>query len=260
MMRENKVKRALQRGETVIGTMVSELRNPVVAQVLAAAGLDFFMIDGEHGVHDLQTVADMVQMGRLAGIIPLMRVPDHAYTFLTKPLDAGVMGIMVPRVESRAQAEEIVRCIKYPPVGKRGCGGIGGRQSEFTGAPLTDWLTWANQETLLVIQIEERAAVEDIEGIASLPGVDVLLIGPNDLSISLGVPGQYTHPLMQQAMDRVVQTAARHGVATGMHARNSSLVRTWRDKGMRFLMCDTDLGLLQRATEDLIKTLRSPAP
>ncbi len=255
MLRENKVKRALQEGKSVVGTMVSEFRDPCVAQVLAAAGLDYFIMDMEHGSYSLETIADMAGMARLAGIMPFMRVPDHAYPWLCRPLDSGVMGLMVPRIESRAQVEEVVRCIKYPPVGKRGCS-VSARQVEFGAAPVQDWLAWANAQTLLIVQIEEKAAIEDLEGIVSVPGVDVALVGPADLSISLGVPGESRSATMQAAMVKVVEVCARHGVASGLHSPDLQWLMEWRDRGMRFLMYSNEMKLLRGAADEAAKALR----
>lgn len=255
MLRENRVKHALMEGKSVVGTMVSEFRDISVAQVLASAGLDFFIMDLEHGSFALETVADVAQVARLAGITPFVRVPDHAYPWLARPLDAGVMGLMVPRIETRAQAEAVARAIKYPPVGGRGCS-ITARQTEFGTASLPGWLEWANAETLLILQIEEKSAVEDIDGILSVPGVDVALIGPNDLSISLGVPGQVKSATMHGAMQRVVDAAARHGVAAGLHTADLEQLLAWRDRGMRFLMYANEVRLLRAAAEQAAKALR----
>ncbi len=120
-----------------------------------------------------------------------------------------------------------------------------------------EWMAWANAETLLIIQIELCAAVEDIDGILSVPGVDVALIGPHDLSVSLGVPGQIDHPTMQAALGRVVEAAARHGVASGLHTRDMEALRAWQARGMRFLMYSNEIGLLRQAAEQALKTLRA---
>ncbi|MDI7277182.1 MAG: aldolase/citrate lyase family protein [Anaerolineae bacterium] len=255
MLRENRVKRALRRGESVFGTMLLEVRTPSVVQTLAAAGLDFVMIDLEHGAFGLETVADICQVARLAGIVPLVRVTDHGYPWLARPLDAGAMGLMVPRIESRAQVETLVRAVRYPPLGGRGCS-VTPRQTEFERVPVQDWLSWANEETLFIAQIEEKAAVEEIDGILSVPGVDAALIGPNDLSISLGVPGQIDHPAMQEAMARVVEAAARHGVASGLHVGDLAVLRAWQARGMRLLMYSNDTGLLRQAAEQAVRTIR----
>jgi len=255
VLRENRVRRALQKGETVFGTMVQEMRTPSVAQALAAAGLDFLMIDLEHGAFDLETVADICQVARLAGIVPLVRASDHGYPWLARPLDVGAMGVMVPRVESRAQVEELAQMVRYPPAGRRGCA-VTLRQTEFSRVPVQEWIAWANAETLFIAQIEERSAIEEIEGIVSVPGVDVALIGPNDLSISLGVPGQVDHPIMQEAMTRVVEAAARHGVASGLHIADLSTLRAWQGRGMRFLMYSNEVGLMRQAAEQAARTVR----
>ena len=185
-MIENKLKRLLKSGGTAIGTMVCDTRTPAIARALHVAGFDFFILDTEHGSFSLETVSDMMQMARMEGITPIVRVPDFSYPFIARTLDAGAMGVMVPRVKTRAQVEQIVRAVKYPPMGERGM--MNARtNTDYRGMTIGEYGAQANQETMVIVQIETREAVEDIDAILAVPGVDAALMGPADLSVSLGV-------------------------------------------------------------------------
>ncbi|MBS1251550.1 MAG: 5-keto-4-deoxy-D-glucarate aldolase [Anaerolineales bacterium] len=253
-MRDNLVKQALQRGEVVIGTMATEMRSPAIGLLFANAGFDFFFIDMEHGSYDIITVADLVKVARLAGICPIVRVPDPAYHLMSRPLDAGAQGLMIPRVETREVVEHIVRCVKYPPNGVRGCS-ISKGHNEYTGAPLAEFTQHANENVLVVLQIERRRAVEDIDELLSVPGVDVALIGPNDLAASLGTMDTQ-HPETEAAIQTVVDGAKRHGVAAGIHTRDVEVLRMWQERGMRMLTCSTDTDFIVQGARTAVKSLR----
>ncbi|MCA1554823.1 MAG: aldolase, partial [Chloroflexi bacterium] len=192
-MIENKVKRSLQSGGTCIGTMITDARTPAVAQVLANAGFDFFILDTEHGSYSMETVADLMLMSRLVGIAPFVRVPDGAYPWIARTLDAGALGIMLPRVRTREQVEAFVHAAKYPPLGERGMA-AGRGNTMYRGMKLAEYAPLANDATFLILQIETREAIEHIDDLLSVEGVDAALIGPNDLHMSLGVPSDGEHP------------------------------------------------------------------
>jgi 2-keto-3-deoxy-L-rhamnonate aldolase RhmA len=253
-MQENKVKRALQRGETVIGTIIQEVRAPAIAQILAVAGFDFFFIDMEHGSYTTETVADIVLVARLAGIVPLVRVTESLYPLMSRPLDCGAMGLMIPRVETRQQVEQIVRDTKFPPVGQRGCALTRGH-SDYRQEHLARFTEWINRETLLVLQIEKRQALENIDGLLSVPGVDVALVGTNDLALSLGLRDT-NHPDVSAAIEQVIAACQRHGVAAGIHLHDVNALKRWRDKGMRFLACSTDVTMITEAGSRIVSELR----
>lgn len=242
-MRENKVKRALKRGETVVGTMIQEVRSPAIAQILKVCGFDFFFIDMEHGPFSMESVADIIVAARLAEIAPFIRVPDLEYSLLSRPLDAGAQGLMVPRVDTPDQVRRMVSFMKYPPVGERGCAVTRGH-SDYMAAPTKDFIEHANAESLVIVQIESGMAIDHIEEMVSIPGVDVALIGPNDLSISLGIPGQPTHPKEVEAIDKMIAACEKHGVASGIHIANVDQLKGWMDKGMRFITYSSDLNFL----------------
>jgi 2-keto-3-deoxy-L-rhamnonate aldolase RhmA len=253
-MIENTLKRTLAAGGTAIGTMVCDTRTPAIAQALAVAGLDFFILDAEHGAFSLETVADMMLMARFAKITPIVRVPDGAYPFVARVLDAGAMGVMVPRVKTRAQVEAAVRAVKYPPMGERGM--MNARtNTSYLPMSIKDYGAKANQETMLIVQIETREAVEDIAGIVAVPGVDAVLMGPADLSVSLGTMDTNT-PIVTDSIQRVLDAATRQGIAAGTHVGDLPTLKVWRDKGMRLLMYNYDFGLMMGAATAAAKELR----
>lgn len=254
-MRDNLVKQALQRGETVIGSMATETRSPAIALLFANAGFDFFFIDMEHGSYDMTTVADIIKVARLAGICPIVRVPDPEYHLMSRPLDAGAQGLMIPRVETRGVVEHIVSCVRYPPEGVRGCS-ISRGHNEYAGAPLAEFTEQANENVLIVLQIERRRAVEDIDDLLSVPGVDVALIGPQDLSVSLGTMDTQ-HPETEAAIQTVVDAAQRHGVATGIHSRDIEVLRRWQQRGMRMLTYSTDTDFISQGARAAVEALRT---
>jgi len=255
-MRENRVKWALQRGEAMIGTMANEVKSPGLAQICAAAGFDFLFIDTEHGTYSLAETASLTQMCRQVGVVPLVRVPDLAYHLIARVLDAGAMGVMVPRIETAKQVEAMVSYVRYPPLGVRGSGGSGRTEYGLTGRSTPELVERLNNETLIVAQIERKAAIENIKATAGVPGLDVCLVGPVDLSISLGVPGEMDHPLMQGAIQKVVDACASRGIASGAHLWAKALEHWWR-RGMRMLMCNSDIGMLRTGCRETVTQLRA---
>ena len=254
-MIENTLKRLLQSGGTAIGTMVCDTRTPALARVLAVAGFDYFILDTEHGSYSLETVTDMMQMARLEGITPIVRVPDFTYPFIARTLDAGAMGVMVPRVKTRAQVEQIVAAAKYPPMGERGM--MNARTTtDYRGMTIGEYGARANAETMVIVQVETREAVEDIDALLAVPGVDAALMGPADLSVALGTM-DITHPKVSEYIQRVLDAATRRGLPAGTHVGDLAPLKHWRDRGMRLLMYSYDFGLMMAAASAAIKELRA---
>jgi 2-keto-3-deoxy-L-rhamnonate aldolase RhmA len=255
-MRRNVLKQRLKNGETVFGTMVQEARTPAIAQILSRVGFDFFMIDMEHGSYSLETAADIIRVGRLCDLCPLVRVRSLEYHLIAGALDQGAMGIMLPRVERRDQVETLVETMKYPPQGKRGCSSDA-PHSEYDFGPLAEFLELNNQDTLVIAQIERKAAIDQIDAILGVPGVDVALIGPEDLSISLGAPGETRGAVVQDAIGQVIAAARRHDVVPGIHMGSVEALRQWMARGMRMLMYSSDLGFLMEASAQGLSQLRA---
>jgi 2-keto-3-deoxy-L-rhamnonate aldolase RhmA len=254
MLRPNKVKQALRRGQPAIGTMVSESSATGFIWTLANLGYDFVFIDMEHGAFALPQAAEMIKVARLAGIVPLVRVPDLAYHLVASTLDAGAMGLMLPRVETRAQAEQFVSFMKYPPVGVRGASS-GRGHTDYGSAGPRELVSHMNEHTLAILQIERTIAVERIDDLLSVEGVDAAVIGPFDLTISLGAASAEA-PEVDAAIQQVVDAAARHGVASGIHTHDPAAVLSWRRRGMTLLACNSDLGFFSAGARQTLGVLR----
>ena len=255
-MKPNAAKEKLKAGGCVVGTMVRGFIGPETAPMLGQAGADFLLIDTEHTPLDMESVSVLCATARMAGVPPVVRVPDAQYHLIARVLDAGAMGIMMPRVRTRSDVETIVRSAKYPPVGERGCG-IRPLLTDYesTGSLEGD-LEWVNAQTLVCIQIETREAIEHLDDVLSVPGVDATIMGPNDLSIALGVPGDYHHPIMDDAVTHMIDVCDRYGVAPGIHIRDMERLLDYKRRGTRLLAYGTDVGFMLEAAADAMRRAR----
>jgi len=255
-MRINKVKQALKAGKTQYGCSCSQLRSPEVMRALAAAGLDWTYLDSEHGGFDLETLQDMSKAAVIAGLCPVVRVAELQYALVARALDCGAQGVLFPRVESPELLERAISWTRFPPLGIRGFG-LTMPHLEYETVSMADAITHINENVLVVFQIETQTALDRVDELLSVEGIDAVMIGPADLSISLGVPGQFDHPSMIAAMDRIRESCNKHGVAPGLHFRSLPLAKKWRERGMRFVSCNSEIGfLLDKATET-VATLKT---
>lgn len=251
----NKMKQALAEGKTVFGTMVVEIRQPSVMQLLANAGFDFVIIDNEHGQFTIETIADLSRAARLVGVTPIVRVPEIAYAAITQPLDGGAQGIMIPRVTERHQVEEAVQMMKYPPLGRRGS--VTGRgHTDFRSGAIDEMTVAANRESSLIVQIETRQALEHIDEILSVAGVDAALVGPTDLSVALGVPGEMDSPELTRSIEFTLTACGKHRVVPALHMNDLSLAAAWAKRGMRIISFSAETSLMMRAGREALETLK----
>jgi 2-dehydro-3-deoxyglucarate aldolase/4-hydroxy-2-oxoheptanedioate aldolase len=253
-MYTNPVKTALKAGQLQLGMNFGQLRSAEIPRLLAAAGFHWAFIDTEHGGFDLETVEDVCRVARLAGLCPVVRVVDLQYGLVARALDSGAGGIIFPRMEDPKLLETALSWTKFPPAGVRGYG-LQPSQTEYSGLPFNDVIAQVNANTLTVLQIESRRAVEARDELLSVPGIDAVMIGPADLSISLGVPGDFQNPKMVEAMESVREACERHGVAPGTHTRNAGLARFWKQRGMRFLGCGSDIAFLWEKAAETAKAV-----
>jgi 2-dehydro-3-deoxyglucarate aldolase/4-hydroxy-2-oxoheptanedioate aldolase len=254
-MKPNLVKQALKQGRLQLGTGFWQLRSPEVARILAAAGFNWAFVDTEHGGFDLESVQDICRVSNLAGLCPIVRVGDLQYTLVARALDCGAQGVIFPRVESVELLEKAISWTKFPPVGIRGYG-LTIQQVNYENVTMPQIMEHVNENTLVVMQIETKRALDMREELLAVPGIDVVMIGPADLSISLGVPGDFLHPVMVEAMEAIRDTCLRRGIAPGTQTRSLPQAKFWRERGMTFLGCSNETGmLLDRATE-LVSNLK----
>jgi len=249
------LKARLKAGETCFGIMYCEMFTPGACRIAKKAGYDFVIIDTEHNMAGVETVAWMCRAGRDIDLPIVVRAPAFEGQWLTRYLDLGAAGVLIPRVETADETRAIVRSIKYPPEGVRGLAGSGGH-TDYASPGASELVRWANQNILLAVQIETRVGLENRHEILAVDGVDALFIGPNDLSLSLGRPGELDHPDVVAAMDAIFEAAKEHGVAPGMHVFDVPGARNWLAKGARFLAYSTELALIERASREALAQLR----
>lgn len=242
-MQSNTIKRKLKAGEWVLGTCVTDYISPEVVTALKAAGFDHFFLDTEHARATFSDVQTLVRVARAADVIPLVRVTVNEYHYLARTLDNGAMGVICPRVENIEQARHIIECTKFPPLGNRGYG-LRSIVTDFNFNGALKEMESANEESMVILQMETQSFVDDVENITALEGVDATMVGPFDLSVSLGIPGQFDHPKFWDAFDKMVEACDKNGVAPGVHAGNVEMLQKCKEHGARLLFCGTDVSVL----------------
>jgi 4-hydroxy-2-oxoheptanedioate aldolase len=247
----NSTKSALAAGGTVLGCFVRSA-DATLAEFAALGGWDFLVFDGEHGPLQPADVADLARAAQLHGVTPIARVPANDPPTILRFLDAGALGIHVPNIRSADEAAQAVRAAKYWPTGIRGLAGnrlSGWRADATTTAD-------ANRETMVIVHVETAEAVAAIDDLVAVEGIDVLFIGPSDLSQSLGVPGDPAHPRVREAMDRVAAAVVPSPVTLGMFAADPATVRAWRERGARYFTTGLE-PLLRPAMQAYLEAIRT---
>lgn len=257
-MRINPVKQTLRQGGTSLGTMVFEFATTGIARIAAGAGAEFVIFDMEHTGWTMETVRMLMATSHGEAFMPMVRVPATEYHFLARALDLGAMGLMVPMVESAEQAKLIVRSTKYPPIGRRGAA-FGVAHDGYQGGDAVAKMRTANEEILLIAQIETVRALDNLDAIAATAGIDVLWIGHHDLTNSMGIPGQFEHARYLDAVQRVLDATQRNGIAAGFMAPTIEMATALLRQGFRILAYGGDLWIYQQALRDGINTLRAAA-
>ncbi len=255
-MRINSVKSNLKAGKLQAGCGFGQIRSDEVARILAAAGFDWTFIDAEHGGFGIETLQDLCRASAAAGMSPIVRVADMQYALVARALDCGAQGVIFPRVESPDLLEKAVSWTRFPPLGIRGFG-LSATHIGWERATIPQMIEHFNQNTLVVLQIETLLAVERRDELLSVPGIDVVMVGPVDLSISLGVPGNFEHPKMVEAMEKIRDSAIAHGVVPGTQTRTVSLAKFWKERGMLFLGSGSDTGFLFEKASEVASALKS---
>ena len=254
-MKVNSVKHSLAEGQVQLGTNFGQIRSQDVLRILASAGFHWAFIDTEHGGFGLETVQDLCRIAQYTNFCPIVRVADLQYSLIARALDQGAQGIIFPRIESPELLERAVSWTKFPPVGVRGYG-LTPIQVDHAPASIPEIIEHVNANTLVVLQIETARGVEARDELLSVPGIDAVMIGPADLSISLGVSGDFQHPKMVEAMEKIRDSCVAHRVAPGTQTRTLSLAKFWRERGMIFLGCGSETGMLFEKASELVRELK----
>ncbi|HHT28191.1 MAG TPA: hypothetical protein GXZ82_13230 [Firmicutes bacterium] len=242
-------------GKTMLGTMVIAMRNPAIAYALAAAGFDFMVVDCEHGSFGYETIEDLALACRGAGIAMIVRIPEIRREPVLKCLEAGVTGILAPQVETVEQAAALVSYLRYAPQGGRGVS-LTRPHTEFRKVNGREYMKEANRRSVLILQVESKAGLENIDALAAVPGVDAVLIGPNDLSQSLTDGANNDPAAVNEAISTIIQSVHRQGLVCGIHCSQLPDVLRWREHGLRLLMWSSEITLLMAEAQRGLQALR----
>jgi 2-keto-3-deoxy-L-rhamnonate aldolase RhmA len=232
-MQVNQTRERLSRGETVFGCGLQCYRSAEIPRAFAAAGFDYVFIDMEHGAFDLETVQDMIRSSNDAGVTPIVRVGELLYSLVARLLDSGAQGIILPRVEDPAILREALSWMRFPPEGKRGYG-----------------------VNPTMVRYEARSFPEIID-LLSLPGVNIAMVGPADLSISLGVPGQFENSQLVSMVEALIEKCKQHGVVPGIQTRGLAMSKFWAERGMRFIGTGAEHAMLLEKAKETVAQLRT---
>lgn len=257
-MRVNHARQRLRAGESVVGCAVHCYRESEIARVLGAAGFDYFFLDLEHGAFNLETARDFMAAAVSTRITPLARVAELRYSLVARLLDIGAQGIVLPRVEDPALLAEALSWMRYPPAGKRGFG-VFPSLVDYEPHGMPAIIEHLNANTLAVVQFESGTAMERADELLSVPGVDVAMVGPADLSISLGIPGEIGHPRQIALIERFIERCNAHGVVPGIHCPNVQDATAWLARGMRFVGSGSEQGMLIEKAGESAAALRAAA-
>lgn len=255
-MQHNFVKQKLRDGGVSIGTMMFEFNTTGIARIAANAGAEFAVYDMEHSGWSIETIRLLIATTPKSKMVPIVRIPATDYHFVANVLDMGAMGVMVPMCESADQARLLVSSAKYPPIGRRGAA-FSIAHDDYRGGSIPEIVRSANDETLLIAQIETARGLESVEQIAAVPGIDVLWIGLYDLTGSLGVPGQIDHPDVLAATDRVFAACTAHNKTPAVLVTSISEGQAQRQRGFKLIAYGGDLWIYQAALRAGISAIRA---
>jgi 4-hydroxy-2-oxoheptanedioate aldolase len=254
-MGPNPVKQKLREGKSVFGPFMM-IPDANAAEIVAGAGFDFLLFDMEHGSATLESVESCLRACELRGAAGLVRTPDGSPATVSKVLDAGTKGILVPHVKSARQAAEAVAAMTFGPPGARGINAVS-RAANYGNCDYLEFFAESDRETLVMIQIEDAEAIEELDAIAQVPGLDVIFCGPYDLSRSLGQIGNPAHPDVKSVVERVVEVgAAKESCVPGLYVGSTEAAVEWQGKGARFFAFGGDTGFLSKGARDAFEAIR----
>ena len=252
----NSLRHILRNDQCAIGSWINTV-SPVAAELMSAAGFDFLTVDAEHSAVDVAGAQSLFQAIRSGNpdCAPLVRLPGIDHDVIRRFVDAGATGVIAPLVNSPEQARGVIRAVKYPPEGDRG---VGFCRANMYGMDFDRATAAANDETFVCVQIEHIKAVENIDEILSVPGLDAVFVGPYDLTASMGVTAQFEHSDVQEAMQRILGACQENGIVAGIHAVQPDVAEVLRriEEGYRFIAFSLDIVMLQRACVDGLAEIR----
>lgn len=256
-MRVNALKTAWTAGRPAFGTWCTLVNHPRFMKLLAACGLDFVILEMEHTDFTIRDVSTLALVSREAGLVPIVRPPGLASAHdLTRPLDAGAQGLLLPNVTGPDVLERVLQVTKYYPRGQRILNLRGPHTDYLRLADPAEQIARLNAETVTIAMIESRRGLEALPEICAVPGLDSVMVGPDDLSQDLGVPGRLSEPTMRDAIERVIAVCEQHGLPWGFSCQDLDSAATWLARGMRLLPFANDAAVLFRAFSEAASSLK----
>lgn len=253
----NPARERLEAGELALGIGLRQARTVDIAKAMKSCGFDWLFIDMEHNAMDVDVACQISVAAQDAGVTPIVRVPGFQHFHATRVLDGGAMGIVVPHVDDAETARRMVDNCRYPPIGHRSVTGTL-PQIDFQSLPVAEATRLINETTLLVIMLETPQAIDNVEEIAAVPGIDVLLIGTNDLCMEMGIPGQVDDPRIAEIYQRVIAACRANGLYAGLGGvYEPNLMQRYIALGMQFVLVGSDLSLLMAAARERVQRLRN---
>jgi len=233
-MRTNTLKARMLAGKPSSGHFVN-VPSPTIVEFMGLLGFDFVIIDCEHGIAGYETAENMIRAAELANVTPMVRIGLNMQQHIQRFLDAGAQGVQIPLVNTGAEAQAVVESVKYPPVGKRGLAGTRATGYGQAHSTLGEYVEVANRETLVAVQIETEEGIENADDIVAADGVDLIFLGPNDISQIFGLHGQGTHPRVVETIEVLTKKALAAGKQVGTIAATPEAFKHWNDLGVKYL-------------------------
>ncbi len=254
-MKKNNLKKTLQDNKVVFGPFL-KITDPAVVEIMGFAGFDFVIIDEEHGPISVENAQNMIRAAESVNITPVIRVGNNDEALILRALDIGAQGIEIPQINSRSDAVRAVKSVKYSPQGERGvCRYV--RAANYSSMDKFEYFKSANDETMIIAHIEGVEGINNLDEILSVSGIDVIFIGPYDLSQSLGVPGEVSHPLVTEKMKEVVLKCKENKVAVGTFADDVETAKSWISLGVQYMAFSVDVGIFYETSKNIINKLKN---
>jgi len=232
----------------------SKTCDPAFIEVMGYAGMDYVIIDLEHGPNTIQTAQNLIRAAQIAEIFPIIRVKEGCESVMCEALDIGVGGIQVPQITNKSEAEAVINRVRFHPEGQRGvCRFV--RAADYSAKDRFEYFADANK-SVIILQIEGEDGIQNIDEILSVKGIDVIFVGPYDLSQSLGLTGQVNHPAVEEKMLEIVKKCGEKNITVGTFADTPANAEKWRKNGVKYISYSVDVGIFYNAVCDLVKILK----
>jgi 4-hydroxy-2-oxoheptanedioate aldolase len=251
---ENYLKRTLNEGKVVFGPFM-KFTDPAAVEIMGFAGFDFVIIDAEHGPISMENAQNMIRAAESVNITPIIRVGSNDEVLILRALDIGAQGIEIPQINSKPDAVRAVKSVKYSPQGERGvCRYV--RAANYSSMDKFKYFESANKETMIIAHIEGVQGINKLDEILSVSGIDVIFIGPYDLSQSLGIPGQVNNSLVVEKMKEVVTKCRENNIAVGTFADDIQTAKKWISLGVQYMSFSVDVGILYEVSKQIVEKLK----